>query len=111
MDARVVGLMLLLSSPAGAKQQPATLPELDNYAWGFRIETAEPASFYRVQLPLLVNQSAADAELRDLGIYNAAGQAVPRVFETLPDAVERREQLFALPFVALYRDQVPAPER
>lgn len=111
MDARLVCFMLLLSPAAGGQQPSATLPELNNYAWGFRIEAAEPASFYRVQLPLLVNQSAADAELRDVGIYNGAGQAVPRVFETLPDAVERREQRFALPFVALYRNQVPDPER
>ena len=111
MDTRVIGLMLLLSPAAGSQQLPASLPELDNYAWGFLIETAEPASFYRLQLPLLVNQSAADAELRDSGVYNAAGQAVPRVFETLPDSLEQQEQRLALPFVALYHDRVADPER
>jgi hypothetical protein len=110
LDTRA-GLILLLSSTASGQQLPASLPELDHYTWGFPIETAEPASLYRLQLPLLVNQSAADADLRDCGVYNASGQAVPRVFEPLSDAVELQEQRHTLPFVAVYREQLPDAER
>lgn len=112
MDARLL-LLLALSPAAGARQTAATLPGLDHYAWGFPVAaaTAEPASFYRVQLPLLVNQSATDAELRDLGVYNADGQAVPRVLTSSPDAVLEQERRFALPAAALRRDQMPDAER
>jgi hypothetical protein len=113
MNARTLALIVTLLPMCGAyaQQALAPLPELNNYAWGFPIETTEPASFYRVELPGIVNESAADPDLRDTGVYNAAGQAVPRLLEAGRDEVEQRESLHALPFAALYRDLEPDPER
>lgn len=109
-----IGLVLagLLASAASAAQ-PATgtLPELNNYAWGFPIDTDVGASFYRIPLPLAVNASAADSRLRDTGVYNADGQPVPRVIEAAADAVQDVEQRSALPLMPLFRNQEDQPEQ
>lgn len=101
----------LLPAAAGAQAPADALPALDNYRWQFPLQTAAPASFYRVALPLDVYRSASDPRLRDLGVYNAAGRAVPRVIEAGSDDVELEDTRDPLPFAALYRNQVPDAER
>ncbi len=101
----------LLPAAAGAQAPQDSLPELDHYRWGFTIETAEPASFYTVPLPLDVYRSASDPDLRDLGVYNAAGQAVPRIVEAGSAEFELQDTRHRLPFAALYRNQVPDADR
>lgn len=95
----------------GAQTLQNTLPELNNYAWGFPVRIDEASSFYRIELPLGVNQSSADAQLRDVAVYNATGEPVPRVVERHDAESIRQEQRHALPFAALYQDQYPDPDR
>lgn len=103
--------VMLAAAGAGAQTLQNTLPELNNYAWGFPVQTDKASSFYRVELPLGVNQSSADAELRDLAVYNAAGEPVPRIVERHDAESIKREQRHSLPFAALYQDQYPDPDR
>lgn len=103
--------VVLAAVVAGAQTLRNTLPELNNYAWGFPVRADEASSFYRIELPLAVNQSSADARLRDIAVYNAAGEPVSRVVERHEAESIRQEQRHALPFAALYQDQYPDPDR
>jgi hypothetical protein len=79
-------------------------PDMNDYAWGFDVLTSNEASFYSVRLPLEVNQSVTDPELRDAGVYNANGEPVPRIFQPASDDVEQVERNRPVPFVPLYTD-------
>jgi len=79
-------------------------PEMNDYAWGFPVIVQEEASFYSIKLPLEVNRSVMDPELRDAGVYNADGEPVPRVFQPASDDVEQIERTRQLPFVPLFTD-------
>jgi hypothetical protein len=79
-------------------------PEMNDYAWGFPVVAEEEASFYSIRLPLEVNRSVTDPELRDAGVYNADGEPVPRVFQPASDDVEQIERSRQLPFVPLFTD-------
>ncbi len=89
----------------------ADVPAQSDYAYGFTIETREPADFYRVELPLVVYESATDPSLRDLGIYDGDGQPVPRALQTIPVQRSTPEQrillnVFALPDTSLSGDDI-----
>lgn len=59
----------------------ADVPALGEYAFGFPIllPQSPPEDFNSVEVPLLLYQSVTDPGLRDLGVYDAAGQPVPRL--------------------------------
>lgn len=102
-------LILILSScflGSSTMAQPNAgkpeFPAMQDYAWGFPIVVQEEASFYSVRLPLDVNRSVTDPDLRDAGVYNADGAAVPRVFQPASDDVEQIERSRQLPFVPLF---------
>lgn len=90
--------------------QPTETPTSDAYAWGFPLELDGDASFYTVELPLLVNRSVADSELRDAGVYNRAGLPVPRVFQVAQDTTSASEQRAALTALALYEQTDDSPD-
>ena len=79
--------------------QTNDIPEPSDYAWGFPIRVSRDSSFYTIELPLEVNQSVADSDLRDAGVYNADGEAVPRLFLPLNDTVERVDYSESLPIL------------
>lgn len=108
----ITALLSVAAAPAAFGQAwQDTLPELDNYAWAFPVSSDEPASFYRTPLPYEVYVFAADPQLRDLGVYNAAGQALPRTVEPAAGDDEAVESRRTLPFAAQFRDGAPDPER
>ena len=82
--------------------QTEQIPQPSDYAWGFPIRANGESSFFTVQLPLEVNQSVTDPELRDAGVYNADGEPVPRIFLPVSDDVERVEHQSRLPMLPLY---------
>ena len=93
-------LLFPITIGAQSSDTPADAPVLLDYAWGFLIEASENASFYTVELPLEVNQSVSDPDLRDAGVYNSDGRPVPRMFEQAGedrDLVERSNPLPTLP--------------
>ncbi len=81
----------------------AELPDRDDYAWRFGLEIDSSREFQSVELPLEVYRSVSDPGLRDLGVYNAAGQAVPRIIASADagnEAVEKELRLAPLPLAA-----------
>ena len=101
----ILSCSLLLSFAADAQTRDTTVnpPALSDYAWGFPIRISEDASFYSVELPLAVNRSVTDPDLRDAGVYNGDGKPVPRVFEQANVDEERTERSNPLPMLPLYR--------
>ncbi len=78
--------------------------ESAGYAWGFSIHAQDDASFYAAKIPLAVYRSASDSRLRDLGIYNAAGDPVPRVLQNSRINTEITRTRHRLPIVPLYEE-------
>ena len=76
---RFVTTFLLTNLLLQASLLAAGLPSRDDYAWRFGLEIDPSREFQVVELPLEIYRSVSDPELRDLGVYNAAGQAVPRI--------------------------------
>lgn len=95
---------------AAADPDPSAAPAMDQYAWGFPIQTDAEASFYAVELPLAFYQSVSDLKLRDAGVYNGAGQPVPRVFKPTPKLDTKAELSIALSAVPLQGQSAQQPE-
>ncbi len=93
---------MLFAVVARSSAESPDVPKLSDYAWAFPIVVDEEASFYSIRLTLDVYQSVTDPDLRDAGVYNAAGRPVPRVFEPANDDVEQIEQFRQLPMLPLY---------
>lgn len=102
-------LLLLFSFPAGA--QSAAIPATVDYAWGFPIRTQATASFYAVELPIEVNRSVTDPDLRDAGVYNSDGKPVPHLIAPVHDESERTIRSSPLPILPLYASGRPDESR
>ena len=98
----VLFISLVLLFPFTLAAQSDEVPGLSDYAWGFPIEVSENASFYSVELPLEVNQSVTNPELRDAGVYNGDGNPLPRMFEQAGDDRELVLRSNPLPTLPLY---------
>ena len=98
--------LTLVPFTALAQVQAASpaVPDMNDYVWGFPVIVQEESSFYLVQLPLAVNRSTTDPRLRDVGVYNADGEPVPRVIRPFSDDAEPIERNRQLPFVPLFED-------
>lgn len=96
-------LLLPISIGAQPSDTSADAPGLLDYAWGFPIEISDNASFYTVALPLEVNRSVTDPDLRDAGVYNSDGRAVPRMFEQVGKDRDLVERSNPLPMLPLYK--------
>jgi hypothetical protein len=96
--------LLLVSAAAYTAADDQEAPQSADYAWGFPILVDRAASFYSIELPLQVNQSVSDPDLRDAGVYNSAGAPVPRVFQQTDDDVDEAEHLVPLPAIPLYKN-------
>lgn len=101
---RLILITCVFAIPTLAQSEPEEIefPEMNDYAWGFPVIVQEEASFYSIRLPLEVNRSVTDPELRDAGVYNADGEPVPRMFQPASDDVEQIERTRQLPFVPLF---------
>jgi hypothetical protein len=78
----------------------ADLPGRDDYAYGFPLTAGEDSEYYTLELPLDVYRSVADPALRDIGVYNADGQPVPRLIER-PDTDSADQEAVAEAEIAL----------
>ena len=87
------GLLAITFGPALA----AELPGRDDYAYGFGLGTQGYSEFFAVDIPLDVYRAVSDPALRDVGVYNADGQPVPRLIERPATATEGVEQEIECP--------------
>jgi len=94
---------MLLSAAVSLSVAAAELPPREQYAWRFDLELQGNTEFYRAEMPPEFYRSVADPRLRDVGVYNAAGQAVPRHFDHSTAAGTAKEQRTRLDFVPIGR--------
>lgn len=100
-----IAVLVVASGSAAAQENgEAAFPAMQDYAWGFPVLTDTDDGIVSVQLPLAVNRSVTDPELRDAGVYDGDGEAVPRFFKAASDDVEAFERSRSLGFVSIYDD-------
>jgi len=87
------------------------IPEESEYAWRFPLRIERPAEFLAVNIPLEVYRAVSDPELRDLGIYNGEGQAVPRIIQQAGEKIDDVEHSTPLGMVPLYGELVESERR
>lgn len=102
-----MNIKLKLASLAGlllcqAAQAQNEIPAPDEYAYRFPLHVEQGADFIAADIPLEVYRSVVDPSLRDVGVYNAAGQAVPRKLEAPREPTDRVERATPLGMVPLY---------
>lgn len=69
---RVLPCLLVTGAYADtAQMQP------EDFAYGLRIEAAEKAAIYRLELPEYLYQRVARGDVSDLRVFNAAGEMIP----------------------------------
>jgi hypothetical protein len=86
--------LLCLASFAAAAEGPG------DYAYALPIEGVASEALYRVAIPRVVHEAAAFPDLRDLRVFNGAGDIVPYALRPPANTDERRAPV-ALPFYAL----------
>lgn len=79
------GGMLALFAIVATAAADDGMPLPADYAHGWPIEQSSPTGFNELDLTLEVYRSVADPGLRDIGIYNARGEPVPRLISAPPD--------------------------
>ncbi len=89
----------------------AEVPSRDAYAWRYALSVDTAAEFLAADVPLDLYLGVTDPGLRDAGVYNADGMAVPRIFDypELPD--NTTEHVTPLGLVPLYGSIGKAPEQ
>jgi len=95
-------LIALVLAAASGLAVSTELPDRNDYAYRFPLQTGAGSEFFAVDLSLEVYQSVSDPALRDAGVYNAGGQPVPRLFEQHEAKKEGPEQRVSLGLVPLY---------
>jgi hypothetical protein len=103
----ILTVLMILSTLSVASE----LPERGEYAFGFPLITEGDSEFFTLDLPTLVYRSVSDPSLRDAGVFNADGQAVPRVFEHTPPMGVDIEKSIPLGLVPLLGEQTIQPEQ
>jgi len=88
-------LLAALSACAGGAAA-VDLPDPSAYAYRFPLTVEYGAEYLAAPLPLDVYRAVSDPRIRDVGVYNAAGQAVPRLVERDEEKVEAVEQAVRL---------------
>lgn len=102
-----LALVLMPLGPVMADE----IPGREAYAYGFPLTVEGASEFFAATVPLELYRSVTDPNLRDAGVYNAAGQAVPRVFEHPAEEQTDVEQSVPLGLVPLFGDQADVPEQ
>ena len=107
----ICGLTHLLLATVTGLAVAGELPDREEYAYGFPLEIQEGSEFLSATITLEVYRAVADPALRDAGVYNAAGQPVPRIFEHPAPEDTSTEQKTVLGLVPLYGQQADQPDQ
>ncbi|HKJ15730.1 MAG TPA: DUF3999 family protein [Xanthomonadales bacterium] len=81
MNRKIILCLMLVALGTGSIQAANELPEQQSYAWQFPISIEQPTEFMAAEIPLEVYRSVADSQLRDIGLYDASGQPIPRIID------------------------------
>lgn len=105
----MVALSALIGLPCGFAA--GDVPQQADYAYAFPVRIEQPAEYLALEIPLELYRSVSDPTLRDLGVYNADGQAVPRMVKRIDERVQQVEHETPLGMVPLYGELEPSLER
>jgi len=72
---RIWSLIIVCFLCAAARAEPVARP--DDYAFGLALSTDGQSALYRVRLPAAVYERTAYGDLRDVAVFNAAGESLP----------------------------------
>lgn len=96
---RIVIALAVVLAAAVAAAAPAdrdAVPAAESYAYGWPIAPVAPADFYELELPLEVYRAVTDPSLRDLGVYNADDEPVPRLVSAAAEPAAAPDETIAL---------------
>jgi hypothetical protein len=109
MDPRIRACLLaVLFACAGAA---ADVPDPSTYAYRFPLAIEHGAEYLAAPIPLDVYRAVSDPRIRDIGVYNVAGQPVPRMVERDEETAEAVEHAIRLGVVPIHGDLEKAQER
>lgn len=91
-------LLLLTTAVFHAQANP---PAPDDFASGFALEVDGAHAIYRAELPDAVSAGVTRADLGDLRVFNAAGEAVPHSLRQILDDVSVSRTAVTLPIFPL----------
>jgi len=74
MNPAIVCLLLLAAAAASAAERP------DDYAYGARLDADGNEALYEVTVPATLYRGVAAADLRDVRVFNGAGEVVPHAW-------------------------------
>ncbi|MFN0040029.1 MAG: DUF3999 domain-containing protein [Burkholderiales bacterium] len=77
------GIVALTSAPGFAAESP------EDFAHGLPIEITAGEALHRVALPATVYESSVYSDLRDMRVFNAAGEVVPHAFRPVERIVQQ----------------------
>lgn len=92
------GSLLLAAALAGAVHAAS----MEDFAYGYALETQGDGAIYGVDLPQAVYGGLTRADGGDLRVFNGAGEAVPHHIEGVPDSGTQALPPVALPLFPLY---------
>ena len=101
---RSVLLFLSIFGITLATRSPAAELAPEDFAYGMTITTPTAATAYRVAIPFVVYQKTAREDLRDLRVFNAAGEVVPYELMPPPALPVEQPQGVSLPLFPLRGD-------
>ena len=96
------GLLCLLATAASAEAPR-------DFAYGIELEASGPEALFAVELPQAVYEGVVRADLGDLRVFNAAGEAVPYAFLPRPSARREKGLSLQVPFFALRGAAIAGP--
>lgn len=91
-----LAVVLAAAPVAAVPAERDPVPAAESYAYGWPIVPAATADFYELELPLEVYRAATDPSLRDLGVYNADGEPVPRLISPAAELSTAPDETVAL---------------
>lgn len=100
---------IVIAALAAGSLSAGEVPERGEYAWRFPLSGGTGSEFRTAPIPLEVYRSVSDPALRDIGVYNAAGAAVPRMLQPPREPPPADERTLPLALVPLFG--APAAQR
>lgn len=98
-------LLLVLSAASGAGAAPL---QMNDFAYGIRLEPRESGAVYRLFLPEAVYRKVARQDLGDIRVFNAGSEIVPHTLRRPPETGSEARASVSLPFFVVDR---PAGDR
>lgn len=92
---------VLRAAAASLFALPAAAATMQDYGWSWPLQANGDSGAWQVELTPEIYAASADPALRDIEVFNAAGEAVPLAMVAYDQRVLLRDELVTLPAFAL----------